>query len=134
MVSSVWSNSKVLDYASWIYWGYGVKPYNAVVNIAIIILLFGRLYFGLVRSKHAQVAKRQSKNESQSKDHQSISLLEALSFSARVLLLRPPEDVQIEGSYARFVIWAQRAIFGFFVLLFIAFFNEEVQSYFKPPT
>jgi hypothetical protein len=114
MISSQWGQSKILDYASWIYWGYGVRPYNALISIAIVILLFGLLYYRLAKSN-------------------SISFLDALFFSARILLLRSQGDVQIEGKYAHWAISVQRVIFGFFVILFIVFFSDEVQSYFKPP-
>jgi hypothetical protein len=151
MITSQWGKSKILDYASWIYWGYGIRPYNALINIVAVIFLFGLLYFWLVRSKLAQIARKSSNSDSQSRYSNDISFLEALFFSARILgtpevfmdvisfvsirlsWQNPPEDLQIEGDYARLAIWTQRVIFGFFIVLFIVFFSDEVQSYFKPP-
>jgi hypothetical protein len=155
-ISSAWGPSRALDSASWLYWGYGVRPYDALKSILFIIIAFGIIYYGLVYYKFAKVIKKSGKveieealaspdqinleskatlAESNSIDSErSLSFADALIFSARTLLLRSPGDIQIEGKYAYYAIWIQKAIFGFFVVLFVVFFNQEVQSFFKPPT
>lgn len=116
-ISSDWGFSRIMDSASWIYWGYGVRPYNAIISILALIFLFSLIYRWLA-----------------SRSKSSISFRDALTLSARTLLLKSPGDVKIEGKHAHYAIWIQKVIFGFFVALFIVFLNQEIQSYFKPPT
>jgi len=116
-ISSEWGPSRIMDFASYIYWGYGVRPYNAIISILAVIFLFGLIYKWLA-----------------SRSKSSISFKDAFVFSARTLLLKSPGDIEIEGTHARYAIWIQKAIFGFFVALFLVFLNQEIQSYFKPPT
>jgi hypothetical protein len=154
--SSEWGPSKILDSASWAYWGYGVRPYNAVMSILVIIFSFGLIYRSLVYFNFARVIRKNGRRDDEEAPTQieqdnldskvalaktdslqsqsRISFKEALFFSTRTLLLKSPGNIRIEGMYARYAIWIQQVIFGFFVVLFIVFFNEEVQSYFKPPT
>jgi uncharacterized protein YjbI with pentapeptide repeats len=116
-ISSEWGFSRIMDTASFIYWGYGVRPFNAIICILGIIILFGLIYKWLaIRSKS------------------NISFKDALVLSARTLLLKPPGDIKVKGAQAGYVMWIQKAIFGFFVALFIVFLNQEIQSYFKPPS
>jgi len=116
-ISSEWGFSRIMDTASFIYWGYGVKPFNAIICILGIIILFGVIYKWLA-----------------SRSNSSISFKDALVLSARTLLFKSPGNIKIEGAQAGYAMWIQKAIFGFFVALFIVFLNQEIQSYFKPPT
>jgi hypothetical protein len=155
-ISSAWGPSRALDSASWLYWGYGVRPYDALRSIFLIIIIFAIIYYWLVYKKFATIIRKSDKARnienpassgkanleskaiavgSESADSgKSLSLVDALNFSGRTLLFRSPGNIQIEGRYANYAIWIQKAIFGFFVALFIVFFNQELQSYFRPPT
>lgn len=125
-----WNKVKLLDSISWAYWGYGVRPYNAVFWIAVIVISFSALYRYLVRSKRAAI--KSSSEDASSTD--SLSLFQFLRFSALTLASKSPDNIQIEGSWIRQIIWFERVVGGFFFVMFFKFLTDEILSFFKPPT
>jgi len=144
-ISEPFGLPKLLDTISWIYWGYGTKPYNPLAYIFAFALIFACIYYGLVHFKHAKVVRKigqpgcekcpWAKKEDNLEEADCIlSFKEALIFSSRILLLmEKPDDFEIEYAHIGKIIWIERAVFGFLVVPYIDSLLSELQSYFKPP-
>ncbi|MCX6641912.1 MAG: pentapeptide repeat-containing protein [Candidatus Bathyarchaeota archaeon] len=144
-ISEPFGLPKLMDTISWIYWGYGTKPYNPLAYIFAFALIFAGIYYGLVHLKHAKVVRKSGhtgcekcpwakKEEAQEEANCELSFKEALIFSSRILLLmEKPDDFEIEYAHIGKIVWIERAVFGFLVVPYIDSLLSELQSYFKPP-
>jgi hypothetical protein len=143
-ISEPFGIPKLLDTISWVYWGYGTKPYNPLAYIFAFALIFACIYYGLVHFKHAKVVRKSGQHgcekcpwtneEGLEESKCELSFKEALIFSSRILLLmEKPDDFEIEYAHIGKIVWIERAVFGFLVVPYIDSLLSELQSYFKPP-
>ncbi len=126
-------NSKIMDTISWAYWGYGVRPFNAIFWIAVIILAFGLLYRELVHRKIGVIKISEGDHATANFDS-CISFYEAVRFSALTLASKSPGNIQMDGRSIQFAAKLEKVVGGFFFFIFLKFLTDEFLSYFKPPT